>query len=666
MNKLKNANSVYLLQHADNPIEWYPWGEEALLKAKTEDKPIFLSIGYAACHWCHVMEKESFVNQTVADFMNKHFISIKVDREERPDLDKIYMDSVIALTGQGGWPLSVFLTPDGYPFYGGTYFPSSPRYGMPSFLQLVNSIQKNWISNRTALLQQAETITNHIRQNRNQSTNENLPTEQITNKALKNIINHVDWEFGGWGSSPKFPHPIVIDFLLLHWKQAQAKKTIEVTLNHMIQGGMYDLVRGGFHRYSTDKMWRTPHFEKMLYDNAQLPINYLIAGVLFNNKNYLQVAENTLDFIKNELMDTSGLFWSSIDADSDGQEGKFYIWDEEQLEDEISIAGLSVTDFEIIPDNQLEGQSVLRFGSQNPGQQIHDLNHPFYNSLREKQNQRNRPITDDKILTDWNALTIRAFIYGSFHLDRPDYKKIAINATDQLLTKFIVNNRLRHSARLENIGDSSFLSDYANLINTLVDIFYLDPNKKWFLAAKDLAEIMITLFYDGSVFYDTPQDKSLIIRPKTVEDNVMPSGNSSALMALIKLNFVDYNPKFNDIIKTSFTNNLEFINQYPLAAANWLQAIFHWNSPPPQLIVTLPENIYLETHILQTLKTVLPYPGQLLIGKKSIFDELDLDLFRGKDSINGQATFYLCRNHNCSLPTNSIDEILSALKNQIE
>ncbi|MAT44441.1 MAG: thioredoxin domain-containing protein [Anaerolineaceae bacterium] len=661
MNKLKNSNSIYLLQHADNPIDWYPWGEEALLKAKSEDKPIFLSIGYAACHWCHVMEKETFVNQTVADFMNKYFVSIKVDREERPDLDKIYMDSVMALTGQGGWPLSVFLTPDGYPFYGGTYFPATPRYGMPSFLQLVSSIQENWVSNRTELIQQAETITNHINQNTSHFETETPLSPHITEKALQKIMSLVDWEFGGWGTSPKFPHPIVIDFLLRYANQTEVKKAIELTLNHMIQGGMYDLNRGGFHRYSTDRDWRVPHFEKMLYDNAQIPLSYLIAGIIFNNKNYLRVAENSLDFIKNELMDSSGLFWSSIDADSDGQEGKFYIWEKEKLTDEILAVSLSPSDFEIIPDNQLEGKTVLRFASPIPSEQIHDSTHPLFQKLRLIQNQRNRPITDDKILTDWNALTIRVFVYAASVLNRPDYKKIAIRAANQLIAKHIMKNRLRHSARNEHIGVSSFLSDYAILINALIDIFYLEINEKWFFLANELAKEMIEIFYDEGNFFDTPYDQPLIIRPKTIEDNVMPSGSSAAVMSLLRLNQISLNQEYLTIIEDSLNNNLGLILKYPLAAANWLKIIYDWNTPPQQLIVVLEDNKDFDQEKLKIFRKILPFPGQLIIGTRSVFEKINLDIFQNKNVLNNHATFYLCKNHTCSLPTNNEEKILTEL-----
>jgi uncharacterized protein YyaL (SSP411 family) len=478
---------------------------------------------------------------------------------------------------------------------------------------------------------------------------------------LEKILSLVDWEKGGWGSSPKFPHPIVIDFLLRYADRTEVKKAIELTLNHMIQGGMYDLIRGGFHRYSTDRDWRIPHFEKMLYDNAQLPLNYLIAGTIFNNKTYLNVAKNSLDFIKNELMDSSGLFWSSIDADSDGQEGKFYIWEKEKLTDEILSVALSLSDYEIIPDNQIEGKAVLRFASPIPSEQIHDLTHPLFQTLRHLQNQRNRPVTDDKILTDWNALTIRAFVYAASLLNRPDYKNIAIRAANQLITKHVMNNRLRHSVRNDRIGVSSFLSDYAILINALIDIFYLDMNPKWFLHANDLAKEMIDIFYDGVHFYDTPHDQSLIIRPKTVDDNVMPSGSSAAIMSLLRLNQISQNQEYVTIIEDSLNNNLGLILEYPLGAANWLQVIFDWNTPPQQLIIVLPENKDFDQEKLIKFRNLLPYPGQLIIGTQTVFEETNLDLFRNKEVLNNQTTFYLCKNHTCSLPTNDEENILAEL-----
>ncbi len=666
MNKLKNENSIYLLQHADNPLDWFPWGEEALSKAKSEDKPIFLSIGYAACHWCHVMEKETFMDPTAAEFMNRYFISIKVDREERPDLDKIYMDAVMALTGQGGWPLSVFLTPDGYPFYGGTYFPPTPRYGMPSFMQLVSSINEAWRANRDALLQQAETVTSHIRENIKNKTPQTPLSEQIIQTTVAQITNQVDAVHGGWGTSPKFPHPIVLDYLLLNPEDPQTKKAITLTLNAMIQGGMYDVVRGGFHRYSTDNVWRLPHFEKMLYDNAQLPLNYLTAGVLFDNPTYLCVAENTLDFIKNELMDSSGLFWASIDADSDGQEGKYYIWDKEELVKELVSAGLSTDQFELLPNQQIEGQTVVRFSSPNPTQQIHDLNHPLFKKLRSLQAQRNRPITDDKILTDWNALAIRAFAYGAWILNRPDYKAIATRAADQLLANLVVDTQLRHSARQKNVGQSSFLSDYANFINALIDLFYLEKDKNRYAQAAVLTDKMIELFYSEGVFYDTPLSQPLIMRPKTLEDNVMPSGTSAALLALLKLNLIHNHPGYLEIIETSLTANLDFISHYSLAASNWLQVLQHWFTPPAQLIVVLPHAQASEIKEIKTLKTALPYLGQLLMAEKDVFEQLNLPLFQGKQVLKEQPTFYLCRNHTCSQPTNSLNDLIAKLGIAIE
>jgi uncharacterized protein YyaL (SSP411 family) len=430
----------------------------------------------------------------------------------------------------------------------------------------------------------------------------------------------------------------------------------------MMQGGMYDLTRGGFHRYSTDQEWRIPHFEKMLYDNAQLPKNYLMAGLLYRNPTYVAVAENTLDFLTNELQDLSGLFWSSIDADSEGKEGNYYIWDKELLDRNINQAGLELKDFERIPDNQLEGKCVVRFNSPNSDHQIHEINHPFFTHLRSIQADRPRPITDDKILTDWNALTIQAFIYAAWMLDRSDYKKIAIQAADQLLAKHFVNHRLRHSSRMGSVGKQSFLSDYAHFINALVDLFYVDKDKRWFLNARDLADDMIRLFYSSNVFFDTPPDEALIVRPRTLEDNVMPSGGSAALQALIKINLLHQNAEYAAIIETTLTRNLAFMSQYPLAAPNWLLALYDWTTPPQQLIVVQPENDQIKSEILKTLKSGLPRLGQLIIGTQHEFDRMQLDLFGDKNCLNHQTTFYLCRNHTCSLPTNSLEQILSTLQ----
>ncbi|MGE5373785.1 MAG: thioredoxin domain-containing protein, partial [Bacteroidota bacterium] len=484
-NHLVHENSPYLLQHANNPVDWYPWDEEALNKAHTENKPIFLSIGYAACHWCHVMAHESFEDPETAAIMNENFVCIKVDREERPDLDSIYMQATTALTGSGGWPMSVFLTPDLRPFFAGTYFPPVRRYNMPAFKDVLLSLVKAWHEQPDEVDRVGSQVLEHLQPLQLGRSGESLGTETLE-AAAKSLLESYDWEYGGWGPAPKFPQPMAIDFLLRRAttdspQRGQMLKTAAHALNAMSRGGMYDVVGGGFARYSVDNYWRTPHFEKMLYDNAQLALAYLHGYLVTGEVQDRRVCEETLDFLLREMTNGQGGFYSSLDADSEGEEGKFYVWTYAEIQ---TILGPDFEFFKaaygITPQGNWEGKTILQRALDDAslaarfkldGEAVHARLAQLHARLLAARSSRVRPGTDDKVLVMWNALALMAFAEAGRYLNRPDYLEAAVRNARFLLDHLYVSNRLHRSWREGQAKHNAYLEDYAGLVLGLLDLY---------------------------------------------------------------------------------------------------------------------------------------------------------------------------------------------------
>ncbi len=497
-NQLIHETSPYLLQHAENPVDWQPWGEQALEQARREDKPIFLSIGYAACHWCHVMAHESFEDPEIARILNEDFVSIKVDREERPDLDGIYMDAVVALTGQGGWPMSLFLTPDGRPFYGGTYFPPTRRHGMPAFEEVLTSMANVWKEDRSNVLDVANQVMQRVMQSSEWSAQaQGEVSADELQQAAQQLIQSYDWRNGGWGQAPKFPQPMAIEFLLMQATRGD-QKDLDVSvhaLQAMNRGGMYDLVGGGFHRYSTDNLWRVPHFEKMLYDNAQLALAYLHAFLLTGKAGFRHTCERTLDFLRREMMDPAGGFYSSLDADLEGEEGKFYVWTLDQVQqalDNSEDTALAQQAFQVQAQGHFEGANVLQKPASDEDL-AHALDMPLETMwvrldlleqrLFAARSGRVRPSIDDKVLVSWNSLALRAFAEAARYLDRSDYLEVAQQNAAFLSSALHPEDRLLRSWRKGEARHSAYLEDYAALIVGLVALYQSDCDPRWYRQA---------------------------------------------------------------------------------------------------------------------------------------------------------------------------------------
>jgi len=598
-NRLAKENSPYLLQHSENPVDWYPWGEEAFDRARREDKPIFLSIGYAACHWCHVMAHESFEDPVTAGLLNQSFVNIKVDREERPDLDSIYMNAVVAITGQGGWPMSVFLTPEGIPFFGGTYYPARPRYGMPAFKQVIEAIDWSWKTDRQQLLGAGQDLLHQIRQSNAIELSDSKLNQQSLEAAALQLSQSYDWESGGWGKAPKFPQPMVIEFLLRRASRGDrnALDIAQHALDAMARGGMYDVVGGGFARYSTDDKWLVPHFEKMLYDIAQLARAYLHAYLLTNKEKYKQICVETLDFIKRELTEPSireiqnlsdepgyGGFFSSLDADSEGEEGRFYLWNPVEIDQIMSEDSAFFDDaFGIQSSGNFEGKIILQRASTDAAlaenyeiseNQVSGRLQSLLQKLLKARMMRVRPRADDKILTAWNALTLIAFAEAARYLRRLDYLIIAQENTSFLLKEMIINGRLFRSWRKGKAQNNAFLEDYASLILGLLAIYQSDPKQHWYMSAETLAKEMVAHFSDpNSGFFDTRDDQNgLILRPKDLQDNATPSGNSLAALALLQLSYYSGSADFREKAEEMIGKVLPLASRYPTAFAQWLTA----------------------------------------------------------------------------------------------
>jgi uncharacterized protein YyaL (SSP411 family) len=547
-NRLAGETSPYLLQHAHNPVDWYPWGPEALERARREDKPVLLSVGYAACHWCHVMERESFENEDTAEVMNEHFVSIKVDREERPDIDAIYMDAVQAVAGQGGWPMTVFLTPEGEPFYGGTYFPDEDRHGMPAFRRVLEAVAEAWRDRRDEVTTQGRQLSQAIgRQTQLRESRDPL-SEDVMQSAFAALARTFDRQWGGFGGAPKFPQPMTLEFLLrCHLRgYPEALDLLRVTLDRMAAGGMYDQVGGGFHRYAVDGRWHVPHFEKMLYDNAQLVRVYARAWQVTGRDRYREVATETIEYLLREMRHPEGGFYSSQDADSEGVEGKFFVWSWDEL---LEVADESVATYlGATPQGNWEGTNVLwtpfpaatvaaEFGIDE--QELLDRVRRARAELFRRREERVRPATDDKILASWNGLAVAALAEAGRALAEPRYVDAAAGAAEFVLSRLRRDDdRLLRTWRDGKAGGPGYADDYALMCEASLALARATLDVRWVHEARRIAEDLVRLFHDperGGFFQTGADAEELVIRPKELFDNAVPSANSAAAEALLRV-----------------------------------------------------------------------------------------------------------------------------------
>lgn len=672
VNRLKSENSPYLLQHKDNPVEWYPWGEEALDKARKEDKPIFLSVGYAACHWCHVMAHESFEDAETAAIMNEYFINIKVDREERPDIDGVYMTAVIAMSGQGGWPMSVFLAPDGKPFYGGTYYPPVRRYNMPSFKELLLGIVNTWKDDRPGITDSSEKLTEVLQKPDNQIPLNKTLEQETLNIGAKNLAEQYDWDRGGWGQAPKFPQPMSIQFLLRRATKGD-KSGLDIAthaLTTMARGGMYDVVGGGFARYSVDDQWLVPHFEKMLYDNAQLARNYLHAYLLTRNESYRRICEQTFDFLIREMTDEAGGFFSSLDADSEGEEGKFYVWSIDEIQRVIKMKedqDFLITAYDITKDGNFEKHNVLQrvLDDEEMGKMF-NLNQKeviskfdkLHANLLEERGKRIRPDTDDKVLTAWNGLALVAFAEAGRYLKNERYIQVAKKNAFFLLSQLKSGNRLLRSWRQGKAKHNAYLEDYAALILGLLALYQSDPDPKWYEAAIEFGQEIIDHFVDpDGGFFDTRKDhEKLIIRPKDLQDNATPSGNALAATALLELSAYTGKGGWYDVGTKILGGLQESMGAYPSAFGQWLCAMsFALGSV--QEIAIIGDSSSKSTQKLIDKTWEIWRPNSVVAVANHPPPKGSPDLLKERPLINNKPTAYVCQNFVCKTPVTTAKEL---------
>ncbi|HEX3318178.1 MAG TPA: thioredoxin domain-containing protein [Solirubrobacteraceae bacterium] len=631
-NALARETSPYLLQHRENPVDWRPWGPEALAEARERDVPLLVSIGYSACHWCHVMERESFEDSETAGLMNARFVNVKVDREERPDVDALYMEAVQAMTGQGGWPLNVFVTPDQVPFFGGTYFPPAPRAGMPSWRQVLGAVAEAWEQRRESIEQQSEQIVQRLRG----AARITAPGSALTPLALETAVERLrelyDPIRGGWGSAPKFPAASTIDFLLAVGEPEMALRTLQA----MAAGGIYDQVGGGFHRYSVDAAWRVPHFEKMLYDNALLARAYLHGWQVSGEQRLREVAEETLDWALREMRGPEGGFYSALDADSDGEEGRFYTWTPQELE------GADVESF------QFEGRRILLAGV--PA------------GLRERllalRDERVRPGTDDKRLTSWNALMVSALADAGAVLERADYLEAARATGDFLLTTMRPEGQLLRTYNRGQAKLPGLLADHAFLLEALLTLYEATFEDRWFVEAWALAATIAGRFADpdGGGFWSTPPDHELLARRKDLEDTPIPSGGSSAALGLLRLAALTGDHALAEPAIGLLALLHEAAPRFPTAFGHLLQAIDFHLSPTREVALVGDDVRPLERAVRARLR-----PHVVLAGGPEAADPA-VPLLAGRTRVDGHAAAYVCENFACRVPVTDPNELEALLQ----
>jgi hypothetical protein len=675
-NHLLQENSPYLLQHAHNPVDWFPWGAEAIEKARVENKPIFLSIGYAACHWCHVMAHESFEDPATATLMNTHFVNIKVDREERPDLDSVYMSFVVATTGQGGWPMSVFLNPEGKPFYGGTYFPPTRRHNLPAFQEVLETVARLWKEDGSRLVQSGEDLARSL-ENRPPTQASGIELKQeVLEQATVSIAQGYDWQNGGWGSAPKFPQPMLIEYLLRQASrgdQTSLKMAIHA-LHSMRGGGMYDILGGGFARYSVDPTWLIPHFEKMLYDNAQLARVYLHAYLVTGELTFRDTCEATLDFVLREMTHPQGGFYSSLDADSEGEEGKFYLWTPQQIRSVLTDpqeAELCMAAYRMSESGNFEGKNILRYQPNETLAGQFNLSREMMveklESIRERlqanRSQRVRPNTDDKVLVSWNALMLAAFAEAGRALGKQVYIDAATRNAEFILDNMRKDDRLLRSWREGTARHSAYLEDYAGLALGLLSLYQSDPNPSWYRAAFQVVEQLLAHFSDpAGGFYDAPDDgEALLFRPKEFQDNATPSGNALAVMALLQLATYEGRQDWRNIAESMLASNLGMMLRYPSAFAQWLCAADFAQGPVSEVAILGD----LEDPGTQGLLKPLwiSYRPRLVLATSSYPPPQGSPaLLTDRGLLDGKPTAYVCRGFVCQQPVNTAEDMLALLE----
>jgi uncharacterized protein len=626
-NALAQETSPYLLQHRDNPVDWHPWGEDALAEARERDVPLLVSIGYSACHWCHVMERESFEDAETAALMNDRFVNVKVDREEHPDVDALYMEAVQAMTGQGGWPLNVFVTPGQVPFYGGTYFPPEPRQGMPSWRQVLGAVAEAWDQRRESIDQQSEQIVERLRGAARLRASDSPITVATIENAVGRLRDLYDPIRGGWGGAPKFPAASAIELLL---RVNEPDMALE-TLRHMAAGGIHDQVGGGFHRYSVDAAWRVPHFEKMLYDNALLARAYLHGWQVSGEGRMREVAEGTLDWALREMRGPEGGFYSALDADSEG-EGRFYTWTTDEL------SGLDVETF------PFEGRKIL-VGSVPPEVRAR---------LLEVRSRRIRPGTDDKRLTSWNALMVAALADAGAVLERPDYLDAAREAADFLLTGMrdadggLLRTSTGGPAKLPGL-----LSDHAFLLEALLTLYEATFEERWFVAARDLARTVIDRFADAENggFWSTPPDHGLLARRKDFEDTPIPAGGSSAAFGLLRLAALTGDHDLAEPALGLLALLTDAAPRFPTAFGHLLQGVdFHL--APTREVALVGDDL---GPLARTVRSRLR-PHLVLAGGPG-GNETAVPLLVGRTPVDGRPAAYVCENFSCRMPVTDPDEL---------
>jgi uncharacterized protein YyaL (SSP411 family) len=657
-NHLAQETSPYLLQHANNPVDWYPWGEEAFGRARAEDKPVLLSIGYSACHWCHVMAHESFENTEIAGLMNQNFINIKVDREERPDIDSVYMEAVQALTGSGGWPLTVFLTPQGKPFYGGTYFPPEDRHGMPGFLQVLTAAAAAYRNRRSDIEQAVKELLAAVSGNiKRSAANEPLAAD-ILGKAYLALKQNFDVQNGGFGIAPKFPQPMALESLLRYSRRVQNSgplEMLELTLEKMAKGGIYDQLGGGFHRYATDSRWLVPHFEKMLYDNALLSHLYLHGYLATGKPLYRRIAAETLDYVLREMTAPEGGFYSTQDADSEGVEGKYYLWTDKEIIQALGEKqGKIINDyFGVTSEGNFEGRNILHIaGDIMPGasREIEEAK----SHLLKQREQRIRPGRDDKVLASWNGLMLASLAEAAGVLERQDYLTTAMTNGAFLLNSMIADGYLRRTYKDGVAKISGYLEDYALVIEGLLSLHQATFGGNWLRQAIKLAEIMIELFWDDAAqtFYDTGHThENLFLRPRNIYDSPLPCGSSAATSVLLKLATLIGNERFRQIASQSLRSVRDLLERYPLGFANWLCALDFYLSTPKEIVIVGPRNSTATSELLRPLYSIwLPNKVVAAYDPDDPAPILELKLFEDRQMINNRPTAYVCENYTCKTP----------------